>query len=109
MNNPDIKKALRHLGVFILDDYACFCNPINPNENNLTICQDGSNGKFYVCSGEMVFGTLKLNDLEKRFISAIYTSNVELLQGAWTPTEENSKDNRYKVSLWIRETQNVKK
>lgn len=104
MNKEDIiKKINRHLGVFYVDDYPCFCTEIK-RDDKLKICYVENNKKAYVYKDDDVFGSLKLNELEQKFIFAILSYDENLLECCWVASEKQmEKEQKYRVSVWIKE------
>jgi len=100
-----LEKIRRHLGVFYVDDYPCFCTEIKRNDK-LEFHYEATDKKVYIHTGDDCFGSLKMNELEQRFILAILSSNKNLLEGRWVASEEQmQKDQKYRVSVWIKESE----
>lgn len=87
-----------------MDDYPCFCTEIN-RYDELKICYVETDKKAYVYKEDKVFGSLKLNELEQKFIFAILSYNEDLLECRWVASEtQMEKEQKYRVSVWIKDS-----
>lgn len=98
----NINKIHRHLGVYAVVDYACYGADKLP-EGNLELYYDRCDKKIYVHQGDVVYGSLKLNEMEQKFIFPILSSGMNLLECSRIPSDDKTPiEQKFKVSLWMK-------
>lgn len=98
----NINKIHRFLGEYFVVDYAGYGATELP-KGNLELYYDNCDKKVYVYQNDIVYGSLKLNELEQRFIFAILSAGMNLLECSRTPSDDKTPlDQKFKVSLWMK-------
>lgn len=104
MKKPtNVNKIHRHLGEFQVVDYTCYGATSLP-EGDLYLFYDKNDKKAFVCQNETVYGSLKLNEQEQKFIFGILSSNMNLLECCRVPSEEKTPlEQKFRVSVWVKD------
>ena len=98
----NINKIHRFLGEYFVVDYSGYGATELP-KGNLELYYDNCDKKVYVYQNDIVYGSLKLNELEQRFIFAILSSGMNLLECSRIPSDDKTTiDQKFKVSLWMK-------
>lgn len=98
----NINKIHRFLDEFYIVDYACYGADKLP-EGKLDLYFDKCDKKVYVHQGDIVYGSLKLNEMEQKFIFPILSSGMNLLECSRVPSDEKTPlEQKFKVSLWMK-------
>lgn len=99
----NINKIHRHLGDFQVVDYTCFSGDDKLPDGNLELYYDRCDNKVYVCKNDKAIGRLKLNEQEQKFLSAILSSGMNLLECSRVPFEEKTPlEQKFRVSIWMK-------
>ena len=99
----NINKIHRHLGDFQVVDYTCFGGGNELPSGNLDLYYDRCENKVYVCQNDQAIGRLKLNEQEQKFLSAILSSGMNLLECSRVPFEEKTPlEQKFRVSIWMK-------
>lgn len=99
----NINKIHRHLGDFQVVDYTCFSGDDKLPDGNLELYYDRCDNKVYVCKNDKAIGRLKLNEQEQKFLSAILSSGMNLLECSRVPFEEKMPlEQKFRVSIWMK-------
>lgn len=99
----NLKKHQLYLGNFQVEDYMCFPNQQLP-DNLLGLYYVDQENKIYVYQDEQVFGRLKLNELEQKYITAILCSGRDILECRKAPSDVNaSLEQKFHVCIWIKD------
>ena len=105
MNNTideKITKIHRHLGEFSVVNYASYGADKLP-DGELELHFDKCDKKVFVYKNDIVYGSLKLNEMEQKYIFAILSSGMNLLECSRIPSDEKTPlEQKFKVSLWMR-------
>ena len=97
-----VKKIHRHLGEFSVVDYACYGADKLP-DGELELHLDRCDKKVFVYQNDTVYGSLKLNEMEQKYIFAILSSGMNLLECSRIPSDEKTPlEQKFKVSLWVK-------
>ena len=90
------------MGEYAVVDYACYGADKLP-DGNLELYYDRCDKKVYVHQGDTVFGSLKLNEMEQKFIFPILSSGMNLLECSRIPSDDKTPiEQKFKVSLWMK-------
>lgn len=103
MSKPSsFNKIHRFLDEFFVVDYACYGADKLP-EGKLDLYFDRCDKKVYVYQGDIVYGSLKLNEMEQKYIFAILSSGMNLLECSRVPSDDKTPmDQKFKVGLWMK-------
>lgn len=103
MSKPsNINRIHRFLDEFFVVDYACYGADQLP-EGKLDLYLDRCDKKVLVYQGDIVYGCLKLNEMEQRYIFAILSSGMNLLECGRIPSDDKTPiDQKFKVGLWLK-------
>ena len=102
-NESKLGKFNRFLDEFSIVDYVCCGAEKLPENGELQLHLEKNDKKVYVYVNDLVYGSLKLNEMEQRYIFAILSAGENIIECKRIPTDDNSPiEQKFKVGLWMK-------